>query len=254
MTCENERIDEVNDRLRLIQRTDGITFGTDALLLAGYIGKGYTDAMELGAGSGILSLLLLTREKVERVTALEVQRDYVSLTERNAALNGLSDRLFPRLCDVRDFIPEKDESYDLVFTNPPYMKRGTGYENPSERKNIARREVHGTIGDFLLAAGRALTYGGTFAAVYRPDRLASLFSAMRAAGIEPKRATFVHADTSAPASLVLVEGRRGGGEGLYLTPPLFLFADRAHTVDTPEMREIDQSGSFPATYYQRNKG
>ena len=133
------------------------------------------------------------------------------------------------------------------------MKRGTGYENPVERKNIARREVHGTIDDFLAAAGRALRYGGTFAAVYRPERLAPLFFAMRTAGIEPKRATFVHADAAAPASLVLVEGRRGGKEGLYLTPPLLLFSDRAHTHDSAEMTEIDETGLFPAKYYQ-NKG
>ncbi|HBJ19470.1 MAG TPA: SAM-dependent methyltransferase [Clostridiales bacterium] len=253
MTEENERTDRVNDRLTLIQKTDGITFGTDALLLAGYIGKGYTKGLELGSGSGILSLLLLTRGKVQTVTALEIQEDYADLTAKNAEINGLSDRLSPRLCDVRDFIPAQNESYDLVFTNPPYMKRGTGYENPAERKNIARREIHGTIDDFLSAAGRALNYGGTFAAVYRPERLAPLFAAMRTAGIEPKRATFVHADATAPASLVLVEGRRGGGEGLYLTPPLLLFSDREHTEDSPEMKEIDRTGLFPAKYYQ-NKG
>ena len=253
MTGDNERTVKVNDRLTLIQKTDGITFGTDALLLAGYIGKGYTCGLELGAGSGILSLLLLAREKVRKITALEVQEDYAALTARNAEKNELSDRLFPRLCDVRDFSPAPEESYDLVFSNPPYMKRGTGYENPVERKNVARREVHGTIDDFLAAAGRALRYGGTFAAVYRPERLAPLFFAMRTAGIEPKRATFVHADAAAPASLVLVEGRRGGKEGLYLTPPLLLFSDRAHTHDSAEMTEIDKTGLFPAKYYQ-NKG
>lgn len=251
---DNERLDEVNDRLRLIQKTDGITFGTDALLLAGYIGGGYTDALELGVGSGILSLLLLTREKVRKVCALDVQEDYVSLAKRNAALNGLSDRMSVHLCDVRDFVPEAGKTYDLVFTNPPYMRRGAGYENPTERKNIARREVHGTIDDFLRAAGRALSYGGTFAAVYRPDRLVSLFTAMRSAGIEPKRLTFVHADADASPSLVLVEGRRGGGEGLTVTSPLFLFADKAHTTDSPEMKEIDRTGNFPAKYDQRNKG
>lgn len=254
MNQETERLDTVNDRLRLIQKTDGITFGTDALLLAGYIGRGYENALELGTGTGILPLLLLAREKAKKVTALEIQEDYADLAKRNAALNGFSDRFFPRLCDVREFAPDAGESYDLVFTNPPYMKLGAGYENPVQRKNIARREVHGTIDDFLLCAGRALNYGGTFTVVYRPDRLSPLFSAMRRAGIEPKRATFVHADAEAPASLVLVEGRRGGGEGLYLTPPLLLFSDGTHTVGSPEMSEIDRTGSFPGKYYCQNKG
>ena len=58
---ENERLDEVNDKLRLIQKTDGLTFGTDALLLAGYVRGGYRLGCELGGGGGIISMLLLSR-------------------------------------------------------------------------------------------------------------------------------------------------------------------------------------------------
>ena len=48
---ENERLDYVNDDIELIQNTDGLTFGTDALLLAGYIGSKYALARELGGGT-----------------------------------------------------------------------------------------------------------------------------------------------------------------------------------------------------------
>ena len=61
---EGERVDEVNDKIKLIQKTDGLTFGTDALLLAGYVGGRSMHGLELGAGSGIISFLLLTREKL----------------------------------------------------------------------------------------------------------------------------------------------------------------------------------------------
>ena len=65
---ENERIDEVNDRLRLIQKTDGLTFGTDALLLAAYVKKKGETALELGGGSGIISLLLAARGRFSHIT------------------------------------------------------------------------------------------------------------------------------------------------------------------------------------------
>ena len=55
---ENEKLLEANDSLRLIQKTDGLTFGTDALLLAGYITGSHTKAIELGGGTGIISMLL----------------------------------------------------------------------------------------------------------------------------------------------------------------------------------------------------
>ena len=59
-----ERLDLINDDIRLIQKKSGLTFGTDALLLASYIQeKPDSLALELGGGSGIISLLLLTRKK-----------------------------------------------------------------------------------------------------------------------------------------------------------------------------------------------
>ena len=100
---EGERIDEVNDKIKLIQKTDGLTFGTDALLLAGYVGGKGARGLELGAGSGIISFLLLTREKLARATALEIQKSYAELTERNAELNSLSERMEILNIDLRDY-------------------------------------------------------------------------------------------------------------------------------------------------------
>ena len=76
---ENERLDEVNDRLSLIQNTEGLTFGTDALLLAAYIGRGYKSGIELGGGTGIISMLLATRGKIEKISCVEIQEEYAEL-------------------------------------------------------------------------------------------------------------------------------------------------------------------------------
>ena len=119
-----ERCDIVNDNLRLIQDTDGLTFGTDALLLAAYAEGKRRRGCELGSGTGIISLLLLSREKLAEVTALEVQEHYAELTRRNAEENGLSDRLAAVCSDVRDYACA--ESFDVVYTNPPYMKNDCG--------------------------------------------------------------------------------------------------------------------------------
>ena len=108
-----ERQDFVNDKLSLIQETDGLTFGTDALLLAGYINGKYKYGCEFGSGSGIISMLLLTRGKVERTVALEVQREYAELTERNARLNGLEEKLTTVHTDIREFKSEKE--FDPIY-------------------------------------------------------------------------------------------------------------------------------------------
>ncbi len=243
---ENERIDEVNDSLSLIQKLDGLTFGTDALLLAGYITGKYKSAAELGGGTGIISMLLLTRGKAENITAYEVQEEYAELISRNAEFNKLSQRLSAVCCDVREL--DTTEDAELVFTNPPYMRCDSGAKNSADKKNIARHEVHGGISDFCQAAKRKLKFGGAFYAVYRPDRLTDIMAAMRVAGLEVKRMTFVHADTDSEASMVLIEAKRGGRVGLMLTRPLIIYSDKAHRKYTDDMNYIMENGGFPKEY------
>ena len=240
----NERIDEVNDALRLIQITDGLTFGTDALLLAGYIKGKYENGAELGSGSGIISMLALTRGKVKRVRAFEVQERYADLTRRNAELNSLIERLTVECADVREV--KRVGEFDLVFTNPPYMKTSSGFANLEDGKNIARHEVFGTIDELCASASKMLKFGGTFAVVYRPDRLTDLICAMRAARLEPKRITFVHARRGAQSSMVLIEAKMGGKSGDVLTRPLIIYDESGEY--TADMNYIMENGSFPADF------
>lgn len=248
----DERLDEVNDRLRLIQRRDGLTFGTDALLLAAYITGHAKRAAEWGTGTGILSLLLLTRERVDTVEAVELQPAFAELARRNAALNGLQARMQVTEGDVREQPSRHD--LELVFTNPPYLRAGCGRSNDSTARAIARHELHGDILDFCQAAARRLRFGGKFYVVYRPDRLPDLMAALQASGLAPKRMTLVHADAAAPPSSVLLEARRGGGGGLRVTPPLLLHPDATHAVYSEAMQHILSTGSFTAPYLLQNRG
>ena len=241
----------VNDALKLIQRTEGLTFGTDALLLAGYIDSKYANALEIGAGSGIISLLLLSRNKAERVTALEVQSEYAELCRRNAELNGFGDRLNAVCADAREYRYKSDELYGAVLTNPPYMKSDSGKRCDEDEKNIARHEIFGDIADFCQCAMKNMKYGGDFYAVYRPDRLCDLIDGMRRAKIEPKRITFVHADLRSESSMVLIKARYGGKSGAYLTPPLIIYGDASHREYTEDMQYVLDNGSFPAKFTKK---
>lgn len=243
---ENERIDFVNDSLSLIQKPDGLTFGTDALLLAGYVMGKYDQGAELGGGSGIISMLLLTRDKVKTCTAIEVQEEYADLIKRNAELNRLSDRLSALCMDIRDYRPNKE--CDLVFTNPPYMKADSGRANTLSKKNIARHEICGDISDFMRAGAGMLKFGGTLSAVYRPDRLTDIICAMRESGLEPKRMTLAFADTDSEPSMVLIEAKKGGKSGMLLTSPLIIYEDSSHKKYSADMDYIMENGSFPSRF------
>ena len=246
---EGERVDEVNDKIKLIQKTDGLTFGTDALLLAGYLPDRCARGLELGAGSGIISFLLLTRGKLTSATALEVQPAYAELTKRNAELNSLSDKMEILNIDLRDY--RSAEIFDTVYTNPPYMTVSAGARNAVSAKNLARHEVMGSIEDFARCAAASLKYGGRFAVVYRPDRLTALLSAMAKYKLEAKRITFVHADTDSESSMVLIEARKGGKCDAKLTAPLIIYSDREHKKYTDDMEYIMNFGSFPDKFYKK---
>ena len=218
------------------------------MLLSAYISGKYERGCELGAGSGIISLLLLTREKLSHAVCLEIQEEYAALTERNARENGLADRLLAVSTDIREYKSECE--FDIVYTNPPYMKATSGRMCANDKKSIARHELAGTIEDFCSSAARLLKYGGAFAAVYRPDRMCDLLAAMRAARLEPKRMTFVHADTESEPSMLLVLGKSGAKSSMTLTRPLIIYKDKAHTEYSDDMNYIMENGSFPS-YYKR---
>lgn len=246
---EGERLDAVNDRLRLIQKTDGLTFGTDALLLAAFTSKRGKRALELGGGSGIVSLLLFARERFSSIECLEVQPAYVDLIHRNIALNGMQNGLSAILGDVRNFpAPTACGSYDAVFSNPPYMTVGSGAACRCSAKEIARHEHFGSIFDFAECAARALKYGGAFYAVFRPERLTDLIIACRRYDLEPKRLCFVTARENLPPSMVLLEARRGGKAGLFTTPTLILTKDGT---DSADMKYILNHGIMPPAYERK---
>ena len=245
---DGERLDRVNHRLLLLQKKSGQLFSTDALLLAGYLRPSSAVAAELGSGSGIVSLLALTRDKAAEIDAFELQPAYAALTERNAALNRLSHRLRAVRADVREESLRRHDRYEAVFANPPYMPAG-GRENADPEKTAARHEVFGGVAAFAEAAGRMLRTGGLFTAVCRPDRTVDLLSAMRNGNIEPKRLTPVLPKVGAAPCLILVEGKKGAKPSLYLTP-VFCLKD-ADGQDSEEYRFLLENGSFPGVYMKK---
>ncbi len=243
----------INGSLTLIQHKEMLTYGTDAYLLFAYLRKKAKGrAVELGAGSGVISLLAASAGKFAQITAVEVQPEQANICAKNAEANGLSDKVIALCANVKELTPAMiGGEVDAVFANPPYMTVGSGKANLSDAKYIARHEVLGTIADFASATSRILKFGGSFYAVWRPDRLPALFSALTDANLVPKRMTAVCADAATAPSLVLVEARKGGAaDGFFLTRPLLLHenAKASPLVDTPDCKSIYENGDFPHEY------
>lgn len=234
-------ITKINADIVLHEPSGGIRFGTDALLLAHFaapaVKKG--KCLDLGTGSGVLPLLLLALESTARFTGLEYQQNYAEIASLNSKENGFQDR-FEVICgDAANYKNLfQSGSFDYVVTNPPYMRADCGKSNDSQPLAIARREICGGAEVFCRCASWCLKSGGRFFAVYRPDRLVHLLCAMRENSIEPKRLRAVVASPGMAPSLILVEGRKDGREGLVYMPDLYIYSDSTHTTESDEYIEI----------------
>ncbi len=245
---DDERLDEVNFGLTIIQKKSGLTFGTDALLLAGYIkGNQKLRAVELGGGTGIISLLLASRNKLSEITVFEVQEEYAELCKRNVSINSFDSRISTLCKDIRNASLSDigGRAVDVVFTNPPYMTSYGGKRNREDKKNIARHEICGGIDDFCAASSKLLRYGGAFYAVYIPERLSDLLSAMKKNNIEPKRLTFICHDKERAPSLFLCEGKKCGKSGLTVTKNLII---KDCGIESADYSYIMENGEFDDSF------
>jgi tRNA1Val (adenine37-N6)-methyltransferase len=207
-------------RLRMIQSTKGYRFSIDAVLLSQFVTTGPGDrVVDLGAGCGVIALMLLRTRDVHRVICLEIQPGLAEQASRNAALNGFEDRMSVILGDIRH-PPLTASIADVVVCNPPYRPPRSGKTNPHPEKAIARHEIMASLNDVLGAAGRLLKPKGRITMVYPAARLAELLVKMRSFDFEPKKMRINYPDMTGEAKLVFVEAIRGGKAGLKVLPPL----------------------------------
>ena len=222
------RLDELGRKgYRILQDPDAFCFGVDAVLLADFAEAKRTDrVLDLGAGNGIVPLLMDARDKGGEIVGLELQEDAAALMEENFALNGTEERLRAARGDLKEASALFGKaSFDAVVTNPPYQELGRGLVNPDSAKMIARHEAACTLEDVLREAAAVLKPGGRFCMVHRPKRLADILSGMEKAGIAPRTLRFVHSRARDAASMLLVSGVRGGGKDLKVLPPLILYGE-----------------------------
>lgn len=193
----------------------GYRVNVDAYLLADFAGapRRVRHAIDLGSGVGAVGLSLLQSDRAERVTFVDIDSDLLVLAARNIEDNGFVHR-----ADIihADVAKARASAADLVVCNPPYVEPGRG-RAPSP--SVARAK-QGSLSVFLDATRRVMGRRARACFVYPAIECTTLFTELRKRGLEPKRVRFVHARSSAPARIVLVECCAAKPGGLVVLPPL----------------------------------
>jgi len=237
----DETYDSIKD-IKLFQSKTGYRFSVDALLLEDFIScKQSQWGIELGAGSGIISMLLAKRNKSIKLTAVELQESLAGRAGKNIKLNRLSSRIEVVNEDIRNFkkiFPSG--KFDFGFSNPPFRKTTSGRLSMDEERAIARHEIKITLPEIIDTASYLIKNAGSFFLIYHPFRLVELMVHLQKARLEPKRLRFVHSRAGEEAKMVLIEAVKGSGAWLKIGPPLYIYEKGGEY--TAEMKEIYGEG------------
>ncbi len=200
------------------------TFGTDAVLLSSFAAsKKVKRHCDLGAGCGIISMLLIRDGIVAHSDGVEISDEAVALARRTAA-EYAEDSFTPVLADLRELkgiLPFSE--YDLVTCNPPYKAEGAGIISESSTDKVARHETACSLEDVIKTASKLLKSGGRFCICQRPERMSDIINLMREYKLEPKTLRLVAKRVGEDPWLILLEGRRDGKSGMRIMPTLYVY-------------------------------
>ena len=216
-------------KLHILQKKRGYRFSVDAILLSEFVRiRKDEKAIDLGAGCGILALLLSQTTKVRSFLGVEVQKTLSDLAERNVVSNHFQHRITILHEDYRT-LPRifPAGSFHVVVSNPPYRKFRSGRVNPSQERAIARHEIYGTIDDLVSVAAYLLPPKGRFYLIFPASRTVDAIASLRRNMLEPKRIRFVHPYAGAGAKFILVESVKNSGVELKIMAPLTLHESKS---------------------------
>jgi len=139
--------------------------GTDGVLLGAWcpIDNNPFSVLDIGAGTGILSLMLAQRSHAKQIDALEIDVDAYEQCVDNFEKSPWSDRLFCFHAGLDEFIAEPEDEYDLIISNPPFYSEN--YKTSNFYRDLARFQDALPFEDLIEAVDLLLSENGIFAVI-----------------------------------------------------------------------------------------
>lgn len=221
MLNKEERLEDLQcEGLKIVQNKNLYTFTSDSVILANFIKlKPKEKAVEIGSGSGVISILLTKKSRFTHITGFEIQKELFDMSNKSLMINDIKNITF-----INDKIQNfskyfKPGEIDVVFSNPPYKKEGSAKLSENKSKAIARHEKNLPLYELIDLTAKILKFGGRFYVVYDADRSAELIYELVKKGIEPKRMFFTQ-NGKGKTTLVVIEAVKGGKHGVIVLPEL----------------------------------
>lgn len=226
---QNECVDDLHrNNYKIIQNKTGFCFGIDAVLLSSFAKiKANDKVLDIGTGTGIIPILLEAKNKFDgQIHAIDIQKQCVDMAKRSVKLNNLDNKIKIYELDIKNVFEKFNKNeFNVITTNPPYVKSGSGLLNENTPKAISRHEIFCTLEDIVLNSSKLLKNNGKLFMIHRPDRLADIIYLLKKYKLEPKTIRFVQPNLKAKPNLVLIEAIKGAGSLLNVLTPLIIYND-----------------------------
>jgi len=139
--------------------------GTDSVLLGAWcpIENNHCSILDIGAGTGILSLMLAQRSNADQIDAIEIDEDAYEECVENFENSPWSDRLFCFHAGLDEFTEEPESEYDIIISNPPFYSED--YKTENAQRDMARFQDALPFEELVDAADLLLSENGIFAVI-----------------------------------------------------------------------------------------
>ena len=205
-----ENLESVNKKMIIDE--NGLKITQDAILLSEFIKKYFNTKyknkekktiLEIGAGQGIITLLLSKIEIFEKIFAVEIQKDIFEIFKKNIKINNLEEKITSINEDIKTIKGE----YDFIFSNPPYKKINSGKLPENEAEQISKYEILLTLEELFYEIKRLLKNYGEFFVIVPDDRLNDVFRYIYANNMN---ILSIEINKYKKLKLVIVHGKKGG--------------------------------------------
>ena len=139
--------------------------GTDAVLLGAWtsVDNEPNSILDIGAGTGILALMLAQRSYAQTIDAIEIDDDAYEQCVENFEHSEWGDRLFCYHASLEEFVEEIEDKYDLIISNPPFYK--DTYKSADEQRDLARFADAMPFRHLIESAAKLLSKEGVFSVI-----------------------------------------------------------------------------------------
>ncbi|NCP90997.1 MAG: methyltransferase, partial [Flavobacteriales bacterium] len=139
--------------------------GTDAVLLGAWtsLKNNPFSVLDIGAGTGVLSLMLAQRSKAQLIDAIEIDDSAYEQCVNNFENSPWSDRLFCYHASLDEFANEIEQQYDLIISNPPFYSED--YKTTNEQRDLARFSEALPFDHLLESISKLLSEDGVFSVI-----------------------------------------------------------------------------------------